>query len=600
MNRHKSTCERLPEAAPILLPPPKRLRMLGGAHSGTRARTRTADIGRSENGAYRLSISPDRILVEAADAAGIFYGRKTLEQIRGQYSGALPCLEIEDWPDFPVRGFYHDVTRGKVPKLRTLMELADTCSRYKINQLQLYIEHTYAFRRHREVWAGSDPLTADEIRALDAHCAKLHIDLVPSFSTFGHLYGWIRTKKFRHLNELERDAMAVPFNWWDRQLHYTLDCRNPGALALVREIIAEVRPLFRSKLFNICCDETFDLGKGKNRKLAAKLGTGRLYVDFLKQIMRAVREAGATPMFWGDVIGHHPELIAEIPADAIALDWDYGAGLKDSKAGLMRKSGRTFYVCPGVAGWARWMNDYRTAHRNITRYARLGKSCGAAGLLNTDWGDYGHINALGLSIPGLIVGASAAWNCRSPQLAESRIEAAISHLELGEASGKLLGLMREAVSSTCANWQSIALWVQPRSRDIPDDWFDAASGLPSAMLAQPVRKHAAALKTLLMLTRKIERTLRTATPQDLVVADEIRTALLGMRVLEEICLVLRSKEIRRNRRLAPRLVARRIRELEAALHRDWNRRNKPSEYDEVRKVLLGAAEALDRTLTGCP
>jgi hypothetical protein len=472
--------------------------------------------------------------------------------------------------------------------------LADTCARYKLNQLQLYIEHTFAFRRHREVWEGSDPLTADEIRILDAHCAKLHIDLVPSFSTFGHLYGWIRTKKFRHLNELEIDASQEPFNWWDRQLHYTLDCTNPESIALVREMIAEVRPLFRSKLFNLCGDETFDLGKGKNKALAAKIGTGRLYVDFLKQVMEAVREAGATPMFWGDVIGHYPELLAGIPAHAIALDWDYGAGLKDSKAGLMQKAGRTFYVCPGVSGWARWMNDFRTAHRNITRFARLGKSCGATGVLNTDWGDYGHINALGLSIPGLIVGAGAAWNCRSSALAESRIEAAISRLELGDATGRLLGLLREAASSTCANWQSIVLWQQPRSRDIPDDWFDAASGLPAAMLAQPVRQHATALEKLRALTRKIERSLRTATPRDPLIANEIRTALSGMQILEEICLVLRGNESRNKRGLSPRVVARRIRVLETSLRRDWRARNKDSEYNEIRKVLLDAAAALER------
>lgn len=567
------------------------VRMMAGTNPGTR--TQTSAGPHTVQGAYRLRITPDRIAIEAGDAAGIFYGKKTLEQIRGQYSGALPCLEIDDRPDFPVRGFYHDVTRGKVPKLRTLLALADTCARYKLNQLQLYIEHTFAFRRHREVWAGSDPLTADEIRTLDAHCAERHIDLVPSFSTFGHLYGWIRTKKFAHLNELDRDAMAEPFNWWDRQLHYTLDCRNPESIALVRGIIAEVRPLFRSSLFNLCGDETFDLGKGKNKALAGTIGAGRLYVEFLRQVMDAVREAGATPMFWGDVIGTHPELIGEIPADAIALDWDYGAGLKDSKAGLMQKSGRTYYVCPGVSGWARWMNDFRTAHRNITRFARLGKSRGATGLLNTDWGDYGHVNALGLSIPGLIVGACAGWNCKSLALAEGRIEAAISRLELGDPGGKLLGLMREAASAPCANWMSIALWQQPRSRDIPDDWFDAASGLPSAMLAQPVRKHAAAWKKLRTLTRKIDRALRTATPRDPLIADEIRTALLGMQVLEEICLVLRRNEFRGRRCPSQKTVAQRIRQLESRLRRDWHARNKPSEYREVRKVLLGAAAAIE-------
>lgn len=587
----------LRNSPPVLLPTPRKLVFTGGKNFRGRVTACLAGIGRPEAGAYRLSITPDRILLEAGGEAGIFYGKKTLAQLREQYAGNLPCLEIEDWPDFPVRGFYHDVTRGKVPKLKTLIALADTCARYKLNQLQLYVEHTFAFRHHPEVWEGADPLTADEILALDAHCAKLHIDLVPSFSTFGHLYGWIRTEKLAHLNELEQDASKEPFNWWDRQQHYTLDCRNPESIALVREIIAEVRPLFRSKLFNVCADETFDLGKGRNRKLAAAIGTGRLYMDFLLQIFDAVREAGATPMFWGDVIGKHPDLLREIPTDVIALDWDYGERLKDSHAELMRKSGRTFYVCPGVSGWARWLNNYRTAHRNITRFARLGKRTGATGLLNTDWGDFGHINALGLAVPGLIYGACAGWNCRSGELEEVRIEPAISRAEWRDASGRLLGLLREAASSTCANWQMVAMWRQPRSQSVPEDWFDAATGLPDAMMKIPPRKYAVAREKILVLTRKIERVLVRSTPRDRLVSDEIRTALLGLHVLEEICLVLRRGGAGTP---AGNAVAKRIRELETRLRRDWHRRNKPGEYNEVRKVLLGAAAALERPLRKCP
>ncbi len=30
-------------------------------------------------------------------------------------------------------------------------------------------------------------------------------------------------------------------------------------------------------------------------------------------------------MFWGDIVLHHPELINEIPSNAIFLNWAYGA-----------------------------------------------------------------------------------------------------------------------------------------------------------------------------------------------------------------------------------------------------------------------------------
>jgi hypothetical protein len=572
----------------ILLPPPKQICFYTGSNSGSRPHAVLADIGRPEPDAFRLIISCDAIRIEAARASGHFYGRQTLAQIRHQFPSALPCLDILDWPDYFARGFYHDVTRGKVPKLKTLLALADKCAHYKINQLQLYVEHTYAFKRHPEVWRGADPLTADEIRKLDAHCAKRHIDLVPSFSTFGHFYTWIRTEKFQHLNELERDVSGDPFNWHDRMAHYTLNCQNPESIALVREIIQEVRPLFRSGYFNLCADETFDLGRGKNKALAEKLGTGRLYLGFLKKIIQAVREAGAIPMFWGDVIGHYPELIGEIPQDAIVLDWDYSARLESNKAELMQKSGRAFYICPGVSGWNKWLNDYGTAHRNITRFARLGKKHGASGLLNADWGDFGHINALGLSFPGLILGGSAAWNSGSSALREPRFEEAVSRYEFGDPSGRLLGLMREAAAASRTNWWLIALRQQPRPVHPPE----TPAGTPS----REVLKHAKALDKIFRLTTKIQKILSKATPLDPLVCEEIRTGLLGLRVMEEASLFLNARHRRNRTKKSPKAkaVAGRLLSLDARLHRDWLQRNKPSEYARIREVLLGIANDILR------
>ncbi len=125
---------------------------------------------------------------------------------------------------------------------------------------------------------------------------------------------------------------------------------EPGIHRSRARIIAEVRPLFRSKYFNICADEIFDLGKGKNKRLAKRLGEGRLYVDFLKQILAAVRKAGAIPMFWGDIIGKHPKYLKELPCEVVALDWDYSPNLQHSIAPLIAKSGLPFYVCQKTRG----------------------------------------------------------------------------------------------------------------------------------------------------------------------------------------------------------------------------------------------------------
>ncbi|MDX2108724.1 MAG: family 20 glycosylhydrolase [Verrucomicrobiota bacterium] len=572
-----------------LLPPPQRIKWLNGFASSKTTRQITASVGRLETGAYRVNIQPDGTTLTAADAVGLFYAEQTLAQIDKQYPDARPCLEILDWPAFPVRGFYHDVTRGKVPTLKTLMELAETCARYKINHLELYIEHTYAYKNHPEVWAGADPLTADDIRTLDARCAELHIDLVPSFSTFGHFYTWIH-HKFPELNELERDVSPDPFCWWDRMMHYTLDCQNPRSIALVREIIQEVRPLFRSKYFNVCCDETFDLGKGRNKALASTVGNGRLYVDFLKNILLAVHEAGAMPLFWGDIIGHYPELLNELPKDAIALDWDYSAALKDTKCELIAKAERPFYICPGISGWNGWLPDYSTAQKNITRFARKGKLQGASGLLNTDWGDYGHINTLGPSLPGIIIGASAAWHPTSATLVPTKLFPILSRTVLGDKSGTLLGLLAEFASAKKATWQMFCWCHQPRSLDFPASWFESDSGLPGGLFKHTAREHRAALAKMLSLETPIRQLLDQCKPQDPLILEEIAIGILGLEVLEEYHLIhFRKTGKTKIDGPTPAATAVRLRNLEQRLSAVWLARNKPSEYYRIKDVLLAAA-----------
>lgn len=568
---------------PELLPYPKKLALQPGHASSRRTTRRSLDAFKTA-GAYRVTITPKGTALEAADEAGLFYAEQTLKQIDQQFPKGRPCLTIEDWPDYPVRGFYHDVTRGKVPTLETLRELANQCAHYKLNQLQLYIEHTYAFKKHPEVWQGADPLTADEIRELDDHCAALHIDLVPSFSTFGHFYTWIH-HKFPELNELERDVSQEPECWWDRMAHYTLDCRNPKSLRLVKEIIREVRPLFRSRYFNICADETFDLGKGRNKAEAERVGVGRLYVDFLKAIMAEVKKVKAIPMFWGDVIGAHPELINEIPAEAIALDWDYSPKVGHSKASLMRKSGRRFYVCPGITGWNNWIPDYANAAKNIGRFARYGQQEGASGLLNTDWGDFGHIQTLGSSLPGMVFGACVSWGTKHNY---ASIRSLISTKVWGDRSGRLLGILEDAVSSRKASWQIVAFAHEPRFYGMPDTWIDAKTGLPDGLMASPPAKHRRALQRIRTLQKQALPLIR-ALPCPLLAA-ELKVGLQGLIAMEEYYLVVRTKALGQTCNLVkPTQATRHLRELAKGLEAVWLRRNKRSELDRILAVLEAAA-----------
>ena len=411
-----------------------------------------------EDEEYKLSIKKDNIEINASTSKGLFYGIQTLIQIIREYGYSLPGVIIEDKPYFKHRGFYHDVTRGKVPKLETLMNLVEKASFYKINELQLYIEHTFAFKGMSEVWIDKDPLTSEEIILLDRYCKNKHIELIPSISTFGHLYEVLRTKSFKNLCELT-ETTKPEYSFVDRMAHHTLNVTDEDSIKLVGNMLEQFMPLFSSNKFNICCDETFDLGKGKSSKEADRLGIGKLYVDFLNKVISIVKEYDKEIMFWGDVILNHPDLINTIDKDAICLNWNYWCGVEEKDTRIIAESGRKQYVCPGVGGWSHLMNLMDNAFENIYRMISYGVKYDAIGVLNTNWGDYGHINLLSSSIPGMIYGAALSWN---PSIEKdfNKMYKDISILEFGDSSGTLVSLLAELSKCQEFGWSELVIWKE--------------------------------------------------------------------------------------------------------------------------------------------
>lgn len=398
---------------------------------------------------YRLEIGAEGIRLQGGDGAGLLYGVQTLCQMVEQEGALLPGVTVRDFPETARRGYYLDQARGRVLKLEELKRIADRLCRYKINEFQLYVEHTYLFRDLSEMWRDTTPLNAEEILELDAYCLERHIELVPSLASFGHLYMLLSTKSHEDLCELP-DASAQPFSFWDRMRHHTVDVSNDRTLPFIKEMLAEYMALFHSDRFNLCADETFDLGKGRSAKLAEEKGVHRIYVDYLKELCSFLMERGKKPMFWGDVIAGEPALAKELPAGTVCLTWGYAPDQQEEESRRMAETKVPQYLCPGVSGWNRWMNQICDSYENITRMCSYARKYHAAGILNTDWGDYGHINHPAHSVPGMIYGAAFSWNGK--EILKEELNRRISLLEYRDGSGRLAGLMEELGNCSCLDW----------------------------------------------------------------------------------------------------------------------------------------------------
>lgn len=419
----------------------------------------------SHDQAYELVVSPDDIVVEAGTPQGVFYGAVTLIQLLEQAGASLPCLRISDRPDFVDRGVMLDVSRDKVPTMETLYRLVDRLASWKINQLQLYTEHTFAYRHHPEVWAKASPLTGEEILRLDAYCRERFIELVPNQNSFGHMQRWLTHERYAGLAELHGE-FTVP--WGTAQGPFSLSPVDPGSIELIRGLFDELLPHFTSRRVNVGCDETFDLGQGRSKQACAERGVGRVYLDFLLQIHRDVSARGFTMQFWGDIIEKHPELIPELPEDAIALGWGYEADHPfASLCEQYAAAGVPFYVCPGTSSWCSIGGRSENALGNLRNAAENGLRHGALGYLITDWGDLGHWQVLPVSHLGFVAGAAYSWAWEANRSLD--VVKALSWHAFGDPSGRMgrvayrLGDVHRRIEKTIFNATPL-FWIMQGSR----------------------------------------------------------------------------------------------------------------------------------------
>ena len=364
---------------------------------------------------YRLLIDDAGITLVGADEGGLFYGVCTLTQLIRLHTPAtardplsLPGVHVTDWPDFPHRGVLLDISRDKVPTMETLYDLVDLLASLKLNQVQLYMEHTFAYRGCEVVWRHASPFTGEEIEALDAFCHSRYMELVPNQNSFGHMHRWLIHEPYRRLAECP-DGIIHPFS--PNREPYGLCPTDPDSLALLSDLYDQLLPHFSSRQFNVGLDETFDLGHGRSASVCKAKGRERVYLDFLNQVHSLVTHHGRTMQFWSDMILQTPELIGQLPKDVIALEWGYEADHPFADhSRLFNDAGLRVYVCPGTSSWNTIAGRTDNALANLSNAAKAGQATGAIGFLITDWGDNGHLQPLPVSYLGFLAGAGWSWN----------------------------------------------------------------------------------------------------------------------------------------------------------------------------------------------
>ncbi len=358
---------------------------------------------------YTITVNPDEIKIVGGDDAGCFYGMVTLLQMLEIEGNNLPCVTVNDAPDMEFRGHYFDVSRGRILSVDGAKKFVDRLVYYKMNVFQIYIEHTFDFIEFRNMDRTEDNyITPKDIIEIDRYCYENFVDFQPSLSTFGHLYELLNKEEYKQFCELE-DYQPSSNIWAERIVHHTIDPTNEGSIKLICSLIDQYAPLFRSKYFNICCDETFDLGKGRNKDKDHV----ELYITFVTKIINHIKSLGKTPMMWGDIILHHSELLERVPKGTIALNWDYRVEPEEWRAQKIAAVGLGQILCPSILCADAIIERISESEQNIQKYLPFAPRNGCLGMLNTTWGDYGHACHPECTLFGTILGACMSWNVKA-------------------------------------------------------------------------------------------------------------------------------------------------------------------------------------------
>ena len=359
---------------------------------------------------YELHIHEDGLTILASTAAGFYLATTSFKQY---FSESMRQIDVYDEPDFKIRGFMYDISRNKVPTVKTVFDIIDIMESLKMNHLELYVEgFSFGYKSFEKFLTEEGYLSIEEYQEIEKYANDRFIDFVPNMNGFGHMSAWLAQDEYKELGEVEEPF----FIWGSYRSPSTLNASDPRSIELVKQMYADMIPYMKSKYFNMNFDEPFEVGKGKTKELVEKLGEAKVYLDYTKKAYEIIKDYGKTPIIWGDVLIKHDDCLPDIPKDMIFAEWGYEGEHKWSvNLAKLRDAKIRFIAAPGTASWCTFAGRTDDAFENITSACIYAKMYGGEGILLTDWGDNGHLQPLSISMPSLVYAGLLMYRCSEGQ-----------------------------------------------------------------------------------------------------------------------------------------------------------------------------------------
>lgn len=382
----------------------------------------SSPAGFSHSEGYRLSVTPQRVVIVGHDAAGTWYGAQTLLQLLTASPDCLPAVQIDDWPDFPVRAahiclFRYDSRRPSLPYLRAWF--GRLAPRAKLNTVIVQVDSLMQYHTHPEL-SRPNALTQAEMRALVAYARRRHLAVIPHLQCLSHQYSLLG----RSHPETRLEPGSETYN--------PLDSR---VLPIVTDLMGELLDVFGARQIHVGMDEA-DVGAMTRNGQTRDIKPADLFVTHLRELREAARRRGATLLVWPDMIARldpdgQANLLERIPRDVVLCEWQYGASPKTADLERFRAAGREV--------WATGTAKYEAT--NLPNLAYAARKAGARGLIGSTWNSFGPLSIPqeARAVSSLLLAGEYGWTAPAEPVTQTRYDAVALTRAL------LAGIPREAM-----------------------------------------------------------------------------------------------------------------------------------------------------------
>jgi hexosaminidase len=290
---------------------------------------------------YRLEVTNQKVILSAAEVAGVFNGSQTLRQllppqiesdfIVKNNSWKIPAVSIADKPRYDWRGYMQDVSRTFYNPT-VIKKYIDVLSLYKINTLHLHLTDDQGWRieikKYPKLTAPQNTVfqqedkqpiersgfyTQEEIKDIVQYASDRNIKVIPEIDIPGHSWPTILAYPELGVNKKNQPNYVFPFlaswsHWGNQFTPNTLDPTSEKVYEFLDGVFGEIATLFPADYIHFGGDEvrhsTWDAEAHVNEfmKKNGMVNSGELQNYFVARVSKIIKSKGKKPIGWNDIL----------------------------------------------------------------------------------------------------------------------------------------------------------------------------------------------------------------------------------------------------------------------------------------------------------